>query len=390
MATAEPRAPATYRDKAPGVYREDVFPAPPFVLTTGVPVFLGYATNGPFASPQRLTLDSQFESEFVADPTNPDDGYLAHAVRGFFANEGSVCYVVRLDPSEMPLEALRRGLAALEPLDAVDLVCAPAIMRWAREDVRALQAAVVEHCDRSGNRFAILDAIPMSSPEEVLWQLEALPPAGSNGANAALYYPSLVVPRVRGGRVVVPPCGHVAGVFSRTDRRVGVHKAPANEELRGVLDLDWNVTNEVQARLQSVNCLRAFPGRGLRIWGARTLSADPAWMHVSVRRLFLTVRRWLEHEMGDVAFEPHGVLLWARIERELRAYLGALFQQGALRGATEDEAFYVKCDAETNPPDVRDTGVVVTEIGLAPSIPHEFVVVRLVHGPSGVTITEPA
>jgi len=156
--------------------------------------------------------------------------------------------------------------------------------------------------------------------------------------------------------------------------------------------VEVNVTDADQATLypESVNCLRAFPGRGLRVWGARTLSTDPAWLHVSVRRLFITAGRWIERTMADVAFEPHDVLLWARIERELRGYFSGLYRQGALRGASEEDAFYVKCDAETNPSDVQALGAVVTEVGLAPAVPHEFVVVRLVHGASGLTITGPA
>jgi len=256
-----------------------------------------------------------------------------------------------------------------------------------------MQMAVLEHCERCGDRMAVLDAWSLATPKEVLQQRGELRGRGLTGANAALYYPWLWVPEPKAelGRIKVPPCGHLAGVYARTDRRVGVHKAPANEELNGVLDLEVSVTDAEQATLhpESVNCLRVFPGRGLRVWGARTLSADPAWLHVSVRRLFITAGRWIERAMADVTFEPHDLLLWARIERELRAYFSALYRQGALRGASEEDAFYVKCDAETNPPDVQALGAVVTEIGLAPAVPHEFVVMRLVHGASGLTIAGP-
>jgi len=182
-------------------------------------------------------------------------------------------------------------------------------------------------------------------------------------------------------------------VYARSDQRIGVHKAPANEVLEGVLDLEAGVTDADQGRLNpvGVNCLRAFPGRGIRIWGARTLSNDSAWTYVNVRRLFLTAGRWIERNMTGVVFEPHDQRLWARIVRELTAYFNDLFQRGALKGQTVQEAFYVKCNAETNPPEVRDAGMVVTEIGLAPTVPGEFVVVRIIHGASGVTITaEPA
>jgi phage tail sheath protein FI len=161
---------------------------------------------------------------------------------------------------------------------------------------------------------------------------------------------------------------------------VGVFKAPANEEVLGVLDLETNIDNSIQDQLnpEGVNCLRAFPGRGIRVWGARTLSRDPNWRYVSVRRLFLTLRRWIDLNMAWATFEPNELPLWVRIQRELTTYLTTLLRAGALQGATPAQAFYVKCDAETNPPDLREAGQVVTEIGLAPLAPAEFIVVRII------------
>lgn len=378
--------------KTPGVYREDVFPAPAVELLTGVPALLGCTTNGPVETPQRLTIWPQFAEIF--GPALPD-GYLAAAVRGFFENGGSVCYVVRLDQTANPVVALNQALAALEPWDTIDLVCAPDIMRSPQTggrppetDVRLMQLALLTHCEQQGDRLAILDALPNATVDEVLIQRQAL-----SGTNGALYYPWLWVPDVTppATRVKVPACGHVAGVYARSDQRVGVHKAPANEVVEGVLDVEVNVTAAEQGLLnpESVNCLRAFPGRGIRVWGARTLSNNPAWAYVNVRRLFLTAGRWVERAMAGVAFEPNEFMLWVRIERELRAYFRALFRQGALKGTTEEEAFYVRCDADTNPPEGREAGMVVTEVGLAPAFPNEFVVVRLIHGASGVTITGP-
>jgi len=161
-----------------------------------------------------------------------------------------------------------------------------------------------------------------------------------------------------------------------------VHKAPANEELEGVVDLAVHLTDADQAQLNpvGVNALRAFPGRGIRVWGARTLSRNAAWTYVNVRRLFLTATRWIELSLADAVFEPHDTRLWNRITRELTTYFEGLFRAGALRGRTAAEAFFVKCDGETNPPEVRETGRVVTVIGLAPAVPNEFVVVRIIHG----------
>jgi uncharacterized protein len=383
--------------KTPGVYKEDVFPAPEFRLLTGVPAFLGFATTGPVNEPQRLTVWSQFVDTFGESLTN---GYLASAVYGFFENGGTVCYVVGIDPSSAAVAALDRGLAVLDPLEEIDLVCAPDIMRppqagaAAQEaDVQQMQRAVLSHCERLGDRLAILDALPGAPDETILAQRRGLGGQGISGTNGALYYPWIWILQSTSplGKERVPPCGHIAGVYARSDQRVGVHKAPANEVLEGVVDVEVNLTAAQQEVLnpEGVNCIRPFPGRGIRLWGARTLSVDPAWTYINVRRLFLTAGRWIERVMADVAFEPNNLLLWIRIERELRAYFGELFRQGALRGTAEEEAFYVHCDADTNPPAVRDAGMIITEIGLAPTIPSEFVVVRLIHGASGVTITGP-
>lgn len=396
---------STSQIATPGVYLEEIFLAPPTELRTGVPAFVGYAAPGdgsPANVPQAVTLWSQLEERF--GPPLPDS-YLSAAVRGFFENQGQLCYVVRLHEGPEPLLALREGLDALAALDAVDLVCAPDIMRplphpsqpsyWLPPDratVRAMQAEVLDHCAACGDRFALLDSLPCADVEMVLSQREGL-----TSADGALYYPwvrptqglgvlQVECPAMTNG--FVPPSGHVAGIIARTDQAIGVHKAPANALLEGVSDLELDLTNAQQDRLNpaGVNCLRAFPGRGLRVWGARTMSSDPAWTYVNVRRLVLTTGRWVERNMADVVFEPNDARLWARVNRELTAYLGQLYQQGALLGRTAQEAFYVKCDAETNPPAVRDAGQLVAEIGLAPASPNEFVVVRITRGASGFTL----
>ena len=272
-------------------------------------------------------------------------------------------------------------------------------------------------CTRTPGLFAILDAEGASAGDLTLARQTLV--AGFQGllwgANAALYAPSIVVRgacptcggsgRVTGvtagvtssitcptcggtGAGLVPPSGHVAGVYARTDDQSGIHKAPANETLEGALDLQLVLDDAGQAPLNAlgVNCIRALPGRGVRVWGARTLSGDPAWDYVNVRRLFLTVGRWLEASLTGVAFEPNDLRLWARIGRDVGAFLTDLFQQGALQGETAGEAFFVKCDAETNPPASRDLGQVVTEVGIAPARPNEFLIVRLVNSPGGSTL----
>jgi hypothetical protein len=352
---------------------------------TGVPVFLGLTTTGSFNTPQLLTLWPQFEEHFGQPPSK---SYLGYAVRGFFENEGSLCYVVRI--KEATLSALQAGLDAIASLDTIDLVCAPDIMQASQDtDIRAMQREVLEHCELLGDRFAILDGQKASAAEEIQQQQQHL-----SSTSGALYAPWLKVPPFEGTDLLdVPPCGHIAGVYARSDRAAGIHQSPANYVLEGVLDLNTDLTEGDIARLYpqdavaSVNCLRALPGRGIRIWGTRTLSQDSSWSYINVRRLFLTVCRWCDRNLANVAFEPNDFKLWVGIERELTAYCESLLRQGALKGETAQEAFYVKCDAETNPPAVRDAGMVVTEIGLAPTIPNEFIIVRLIHGTTGVSLT---
>ncbi|HEU4349799.1 MAG TPA: phage tail sheath subtilisin-like domain-containing protein [Actinoplanes sp.] len=373
--------------RAPGVYREDVYPSPEPSLSTGVPVFAGYTVRGAFNAARRLTMWPQFATEFGGAPA---DGYLDDAVQGFFDNGGLVCYVVRLNEAELPLLALSHGLAATAELNEVDLVCAPDVMRGIslvdEPDpgvVIGLQAEVLAHCRLVGGRFAILDGVPTADLELVERQRAAL-----HGEDGALYFPWLWTPGRAREPAYLPPCGHLAGVYARTDRSVGVHKAPANEVLQGVLDLRTDLGVDAVGRLfdAGINCLRAQPGRGIRVWGARTLSDDTAWRQIGARRVFLTVRRWLERFMDRLTYEPNDVRLWVRIMRETAGYLDDLFQSGALHGRSPDEAFFVKCDGETNDRSTVDAGSVVTLVGLALSAPAEFVVARIVHGATGVTV----
>jgi phage tail sheath protein FI len=377
----------------PGVYREEIFLKPEIPLPTGVPGFVGFADAvseaGPAVkTPVALHRKEEFATYFVSRP----ESYLADAITGFFDNGGVRCYVVRADPTVQRAEraaALQDALAALAALDDLDLVAVPDAMSLrladGRPEVEAIlqvQRYILTHCAEEGSRLAILDAVPEGTTAGVLEQRDRLMIGQTEPVNGALYYPWLRIPWLStvDGRLV-PPCGHVAGIFARSDARVGVFKAPANEEVFGVLDLQSNIDNSSQGQLNTagVNCLRAFPGRGIRVWGARTLSRDANWRYVNVRRLFLTLRRWLDLHMVWATFEPNEPRLWVRIQRELTTYLTTLLRAGALKGATPGQAFYVKCDAETNPPERRGVGQVMTEIGLAPLTPAEFIVVRITH-----------
>jgi phage tail sheath protein FI len=366
--------------KAPGLYRQELFGLPNRTFfATGVPAFLG-VTSKPVPSvaeetspePHMLSLVGHFASHIGT----PYRGCrLAAAVQGFFENGGHWCYVVVLRDGSS--ESLAAGLDAIARLNTVDLVCTPDL---SRADTLAQQQMVVDHCDDLNDRFAILDSRPGDQPDDAWGQWSAI-----GGKNAAVYYPWIKVRGTEGDLELVPPCGHIAGVYSRMDRESGVHKAPANEVLEGVIDLERQLTDKEQGGLNpnGVNCIRSFAGRGIRVWGARTLSGQQEWMYVNVRRLFLTAARWMDWTLLEMSFEPNDARLWSRIERRMSDYFTQQYKQGALKGETLEEAFYVKCDEETNPPAQRALGRVVTEVGLAPAIPYEFVVARLIRGARG-------
>lgn len=387
--------PADYN--TPGVYRKEIFIRPETPFQTGVPAFVGFADAAETAdgsAPARQPVKLFRKEEFAAKFKTPDDGYLAEAVKGFFGNGGTSCYVVPADTvTTKKEEALTNAIDSLASVDDFDLLAVPdAGLLSPRTNpnpsaVQRVQQHVLAHCAEHNDRFAVLDALPERTTETVLTQRDALTFGQSDLVNGALYYPWIqVYDQTTQGLRSIPPCGHVAGVYARTDALVGVFKAPANEELLGAINLETNIDNRAQDELnpKGVNCIRAFAGRGIRVWGARTLSRDALWRYVNVRRQFLTINRWVELNMTWASFEPNAARLWVRISRELGDYLETLWREGALKGGTRDEAFYVKCDEETNPAETREVGRVVTEVGLALVAPAEFVVVRIFHR-AGVT-----
>ncbi len=276
----------------------------------------------------------------------------------------------------------RTGLEGLEVAEDVTMVCCPDLMSAYQagsldaEGVKAVQLAMIAHCERMGDRLAILDPLPDLDPQQAKRWRER--DTNYDSKFAALYYPWLRVQGPDGVPIDVPPSGHVAGVWARNDAERGVHKAPANEVIRGALAAASQVTRGEQEVLNpvGVNCIRSFAGRGVRVWGARTQSSDPAWRYVNVRRLFNYVEESIDVGTQWVVFEPNDQELWARVRRDVGAFLTGVWREGMLFGATPDEAFFVKCDAENNPPDVRDRGQLVIDVGMAPVRPAEFVVFR--------------
>jgi phage tail sheath protein FI len=314
-------------------------------------------------------------------------------------------FVLREPPTSPPLPsqigaddyagdvADRTGVGGLETVDEVTMVAAPDLMSAYQrsavdlETVKAVQLAMIAHCELMGDRMAILDPPPGLSAQQVKeWRTDM---AGYDSKYATLYYPWLkVFDPVSGENEYVPPSGHIAGIWARNDAARGVHKAPANEVIRGAVDLEMTLTRNEQELLNpiGVNCIRAFPGRGVRVWGARTLSSEAEWRYLNVRRLFNYLEESILNGTQWVVFEPNDDALWARIRRTISAFLINEWRSGALFGLTPDEAFYVRCDRDTNPAEGIDAGQVVCEVGVAPVKPAEFVVFRLAQFSGGTSL----
>jgi phage tail sheath protein FI len=332
------------------------------------------------------TTFGDFKKFFGDFSTNADHQRLAHAVYGFFNNGGTRCYVMRVHAEAEITEDLLKS--TFESVDEIAIVAAPGIIR------PSVRSALDTHCKLTGDRFAIFDSAATVTDSNSDLDLTLLAPSNANNVlpdnsdYAAFYFPwiqvfdpvAMLVDPPSQGLIYVPPSGHVAGIYARVDTARGVHKAPANETVRGALGLRYNISKSQQDGLnpQGVNVIRDLNGN-IRVWGARTIGGDAngEWRYISVRRLFLFLRESIDEGTQWVVFEPNTPNLWAKITRNVTAFLTNVWRAGALFGTTPQEAFYVKCDAETNPPEERDAGKVVTEIGVAVVKPAEFVIFRI-------------
>ncbi|MEV0375682.1 phage tail sheath C-terminal domain-containing protein [Streptomyces sp. NPDC050636] len=325
--------------------------------------------------------------------------YLHEAVYGFFANGGSSCYILRLDPTK-PLASevegdldKRTGLAGLKSVADVTMVAVPDL--WSRGTTPEIGAAILDkvvgHCAAMRNRLTLCEPPPDTAPAGVSQFLTRLAgPDSDDAAFTALYYPWVEVPGVDGARRTVPPSGHLAGVWARTDTERGVFKAPANQNLRGVLALPVRLTDQRHGELndKGVNCLRVFPERGLLVWGARTRSSSRDWRYLNVRRLVSFLSDSIRQSSTWAVFEPNDDRLWAALRHSVASFLTDQWRQGALLGRTPDEAFYVICDRSNNKPETIDAGQVICDIGVAPVRPAEFVqfTITQIAGQSGQSI----
>jgi hypothetical protein len=299
------------------------------------------------------------------------------------------------------------GIQGLFEIDEVNIVACPDLMRVYEanlidlEQLHGLMGLMIDMCEASinggspnpPNRMVILDTPPfLGSPPPADAPATSLKPQevaqwlshfNRRSMFGALYYPWIKVanPRNGGRPSLVPPSGYMAGIWSRTDETRGVYKAPANEVPRGVMGLAYDTNFREQELLNplGINCIRTFPNRGIRVWGARTL-VEPdktEWRYISVRRLISYIEKSIELGTQWVVFEPNDEDLWARVTRVVSNFLERLWREGALFGATPEQAFYVKCDEEINTPDTMLLGRLYVEVGVSPVRPAEFVIFRI-------------
>ncbi|MCL1864390.1 MAG: phage tail sheath family protein [Spirochaetes bacterium] len=395
----------------PGIYVEEISGGskPLESGATNVVGFLGVAEKGPVNEPILVTNWTAYTKIFGGLHTQ---GWLGHAVYQFFQNGGTKAYINNLSAVSPPKKVKssgaagseqtegsaaedksassvkisnpdnittliigkddgpgkRTGLYLFDEITDISIVAAPGVSEPAAWD------AILSHCERNKYRVAILDP-----PEEVPKGIDTIP-MPRDSMYGAYYFPYVQMYDTElETEVFAPPSGGVAGVWGRVDDTRGVHKAPANEIFRGVTGLRYKLTDAEQELLnpKGINCIREFVGRGIRVWGARTFSSDPEWKYINVRRLFCMMERTIQHGTNWAVFEPNTRQLWKKIERTITAFLLRLWRDGALFGDTPEEAFYIRCDDELNPPESIDAGYVIIEIGVAPAKPAEFVVFRI-------------
>jgi hypothetical protein len=282
---------------------------------------------------------------------------------------GSDDFVGSPNNARQELQGLRQ--LELDPFREISLVYAP----HPRANQVSIAKAIIDHCERNRFRMAVIDSEQRTPPADLDPRT-----AIQDSEYAAFYTPWIWISNpLTGARQAVPPGGHMLGIYARNDTERGVFKAPANEVVRGALDVFFDIDSNIHDVLnpRGVNAIRRFPGRGIRLWGARTISSNALWKYVSVRRLFIFLERSIYEGTQWVVFEPNDDKLWARVKDTLRLFLRSQWRQGALFGRTEDEAFFITCDRTTMSQDDILNGRLICEIGIAPVRPAEFVIFRV-------------
>jgi uncharacterized protein len=389
-----------YTDVAPiGVY-----PTSAYLVEVQVAVFVGTAKSPEAVYPS--LSPSPHAKSYVAsflDPEEPGDATSIIAVSNVTAGSafallqyltasglGSETVLAGGNDGELPASAdyqgndtdeqFPTGLVALATRDDISLILASDSVGYAGtpSEQQAIVNHVISHCEALRYRFAVVDPPPGQTSNQVLGFRSKF-----DSSYAGLYYPWIKISDPRAGKdgklLLVPPSGFVAGICARTDIRRGVHKAPANETVLGAFDFEINVRKGVQDVLnpRGVNCLRFFEQGGFRVWGARTMSSDPEWKYVNVRRLFIYLEHSIDRGTQWVVFEPNNQATWQNVTSTIEAFLLDVFKSGALLGAKPEEAFFVRCDRTTMTQNDLDNGRLICLIGVAPAYPAEFVIFRI-------------
>ncbi len=312
-------------------------------------------------------------------PTLPPNNIPAVVAATALAN-GANDDITQLQPTHY-----NKAIDALERVDDINILCIPD-----RSD-QEIQAKMIAHCEKMQDRFTILDPQRNATPSNgIVTQRNNL---SSKGGYGAIYYPWIEIANpLVSGRIKIPPSGHIAGVYARSDSKRGVFKAPANEQLIGVLDLERKLTDDEQGPLNEggINVLRSFPGRGIVIWGARTIAPQDQtqWRYVNVRRLLLFIEESIQEGTQFAVFEPNNLALWQKVKRQVSDFLTGVWRDGGLFGATPDQAFRVRVDEELNPPSVRALGKLTFEVIVVPTTPAEFIVFRVIQDSTGASLQE--
>ncbi len=335
------------------------------------------------------------------DPDNPGefqattldgeelDGTMAVDLQAFVGYETAVPLAMNVDTQTVATNATvtqtavpnglfgrSSGLKGLALIDEISVLAVPDEVDSSRFPDRGLTQKVIEQCEALKDRFAIV-----SSDQTDVDNVNKLQPP-IDTSYAGFYFPWIKIfdSSINSTRLV-PSSGHIAGIFARTDIERGVHKAPANEVVHGAVDLQIPITKTMQDVLnpKHVNCMRDFraDGRGLRLWGARTMSSDPEWKYVNVRRLFMFIEESIDEGTQWVVFEPNSETTWAKVSQAIANFLTTVWRSGALMGMTVDEAFFVRCDRTTMTQNDIDNGRLICVIGVAPVRPAEFVIFRI-------------
>jgi len=354
---------------------------------------------------EALSSDVALKKQFQDFLSQPSVFNFVASVNGFYDNGGGKCYVYLMGTPNMECsirenQADKLGLYSFDDCDDMAIMAAPGL-------TPPQQKEVLEHCETRRDRFAILDGPIVSDGAMDI-------PASEKGFGA-MYVPWFKVTKpswftgnqdhidVTGpnrrklikcekSEVYVPPSGHIAGIMARVDGERGCHKAPANEISMGITGLSQTINRLEQAQYndRGINVVREFKDRGIRVWGARTLAtkSDPSWKYINVRRLFIMVEQSIMVGSQWSVFEPNDSTLWKKLTRDVRSFLMRVWRSGALFGDTPEEAFYVKCDSETNPRYLIDAGQVNVQVGICPVKPAEFVVFSIGQWDGGGLIEE--